>query len=179
MQTFCQSTISSSRELDPSHHLGCTYKRDPDGTLVADPTNYIEKILETCECTFCSKPKKARPPLEESDHPELDTLELCNDEQIRQYQTLIGQLMWGVTLGRLDMDTSMMTMSRFNQAPRVGHLQWVQRSFGYLANLLHGAINRILSKVQKSFWSCTHVNSYSKFTLHINLHILVMILIKA
>ena len=39
--------------------------------------------------------------------------------------------------------------------------------------------NRILSKVQKSFWSCTHVNSYSKYTLHINLHILVMILIKA
>ena len=34
--------------------------------------------------------------------------------------------------------------------------------------------NRILSKVQKSFWSCTPVNSYSKFTLHINLHIVLM-----
>ena len=39
--------------------------------------------------------------------------------------------------------------------------------------------NRILSKVQKSFWSCTHVNSYSKFKLRINLHILLMFLIKA
>ena len=37
--------------------------------------------------------------------------------------------------------------------------------------------NRILSQVQKSFWSCTHENSYSKFT-HINLHILLMFLFK-
>ena len=36
--------------------------------------------------------------------------------------------------------------------------------------------NRILSKVQKSFWSCTHVNSCQKYTLYINLHILLNIL---
>ena len=35
--------------------------------------------------------------------------------------------------------------------------------------------NRILSKVQKSFWSCTHVNSYQKYILYINLHILLNI----
>ena len=34
-------------------------------------------------------------------------------------------------------------------------------------------INRILSKVQKSFWSCTHVNSCQKYTLYINRHILL------
>ena len=31
----------------------------------------------------------------------------------------------------------------------------------------------------KSFWSCTHVNSYQNYTLHINLHILLNILCKA
>ena len=31
--------------------------------------------------------------------------------------------------------------------------------------------NRILSKVQKSFWSCTHVNSCQNNILYINLHI--------
>ena len=35
---------------------------------------------------------------------------------------------------------------------------------------------RILSIVQKSFWSCTHVNSCQKYTLYINLHILLNIL---
>ena len=38
--------------------------------------------------------------------------------------------------------------------------------------------NRILSKVQKSFWSCTHVNSCQKYILYINLHILLNILYK-
>ena len=38
--------------------------------------------------------------------------------------------------------------------------------------------NRILSKVQKSFWSCTHVNSFQKYTLYINLHILFNFLSK-
>ena len=35
--------------------------------------------------------------------------------------------------------------------------------------------NRILSKVQKSFWSCTHVNSCQKYKLYVNLHILLNI----
>ena len=39
--------------------------------------------------------------------------------------------------------------------------------------------NRILSKVQKSLWSCTHVNSCQKYALYINLHILLNILCKA
>ena len=38
--------------------------------------------------------------------------------------------------------------------------------------------NRILSKVQKSFWSCTHVNSFQKYALYVNLHILFNILSK-
>ena len=107
----------------PTHHLRCAYTRDPDGTIVNDPTKCIKKILETYEYTFGSKAKKARPPHEESLYPELDTSELCNVKQIRQYQTLIGQLMWAVTLGRLKITASVMTMSRFRQSPRVGHLQ--------------------------------------------------------
>ena len=43
--------------------------------------------------------------------------------------------------------------------------------------LNHGlfSFNRILSKVKKSFWSCTHVNSFQHYALHVNLHILVNI----
>ena len=40
------------------------------------------------------------------------------------------------------------------------------------------AHNRILSKVQKSFWSCTHVNSCQNYALYVNIHILLNILIK-
>ena len=48
----------------------------------------------------------------------------------------------------------------------------------YQCNRLHDlfyGINRILSKVQKSFWSCTHVNSCQKYAFYINLHILLNI----
>ena len=45
---------------------------------MADPTQYVEKILESKERAFGSKHKKARPLLEESDHPELDTSELSS-----------------------------------------------------------------------------------------------------
>ena len=38
--------------------------------------------------------------------------------------------------------------------------------------------NRILSKVQKSFWSCTHVNSCQNYILYINLHIVLNMLSK-
>ena len=41
-----------------------------------------------------------------------------------------------------------------------------------------GCVNRILSKVQKSFLSCTHVNSCQNYSLYINLHILLNILCK-
>ena len=48
-------------------------------------------------------------------------------------------------------------------------------------NMAHLGIvhNRILSKVQKSFCSCTHVNSVPKYILYVNLHILLNILCKA
>ena len=38
--------------------------------------------------------------------------------------------------------------------------------------------NWILSKVPKTYWSCTHVNSCPYYVLHINLHILLNILCK-
>ena len=61
------------------YHLGCTYKKDPDGTLAADPRRYVNKILESYERMFKEKPRKSRPPLEGGDHPELDTSELCDE----------------------------------------------------------------------------------------------------
>ena len=48
--------------------------------------------------------------------------------------------MCAATLGNLDIAASVMTMSRFKKAPRVGHLQQFKRIFRYLSNLPHGAI---------------------------------------
>ena len=77
-------TISNSWELDLLPLTRDVLTQDPDGTLVADPTKYIKKILETFKCTFGSKPKKARPLLEESDHQELDVTYYENNSQFSQ-----------------------------------------------------------------------------------------------
>ena len=64
------------------YHLGCTHKKDSDGTLATDPRRYVNKILESYERMFREKPGKSRPPLEGGDHPELDTSELCDEQLI-------------------------------------------------------------------------------------------------
>ena len=43
-----------------------------------------------------------RTPLEKNDHPELDDADILNEESIHHYLTMIGQLQWLVTLGRID-----------------------------------------------------------------------------
>ena len=122
------------------YHLGCTYKKDPDGTLAADPRRYVNKILESYERMFNEKPRKSRPPLEGGDHPELDTSELCDDHQTKQFQTVIGQLQWLISLGRFDIAVHVMSLSRFRAQPRKGHLDRAKRIVGYLLFLPDGAI---------------------------------------
>ena len=39
------------------YHLGCTYKKDPDGTLAADPRRYVNKIVKSYERMFKEKPR--------------------------------------------------------------------------------------------------------------------------
>ena len=122
------------------YHLGCTYKKDPNGTLAADPRRYVNKILESYERMFKEKPRKSRPPLEGGDHPELDTPELCDEHQTNQFQTLVGQLQWLISPGHFDIAVHVMSLSRFRAQPRKGHLDRAKRIVGYLLFLPDGAI---------------------------------------
>ena len=122
------------------YHLGCTYKKDPDGTLAADPRRYVNKILESYERMFKEKPRKSRPLIEGGDHPELDTSELCEEHQTKQFQTLIGQLQWLISLGCFDIAVHVISLSRFRAQPRKGHLDRAKRNVGYLLFLPDGAI---------------------------------------
>ena len=72
-----------------SYHLDCGYTRDEDGTLVADPRKYVDKILASYEKMFGEKLKKFRTPLVAGDHPETDLSEFCDQDQIKQYQQLL------------------------------------------------------------------------------------------
>ena len=85
---------------------------------------------------FKEKSRTSRPPLEGGDHPELDTSELCDDHQTKQFQTLIGQLQWLISLGHVDIAVHGMSLSRFRAQPRKGHLDRAKRIVGYLFSYL-------------------------------------------
>ena len=121
-------------------HLGCDFFRDKDGTLCYQLKKYIEKIIANFERLFGHKPKQYVSPLVEGDHPELDTSALLDAEGIKLYQSLIGALQWTVQIGRFDVATSVMTMSRFRVAPRQGHMDRVKRIHGYLSKMRHAII---------------------------------------
>ena len=103
-QAFCD-TLKEKYKLKLKgvghYHLGYGYTRYEDG-----------KILESYEKMFGEKPKKTRTPLV-ADHPENDLSDSCNQEQIKEYQTIVGQQIWLSALGRFDIAVHVMTMSRF------------------------------------------------------------------
>jgi hypothetical protein len=114
-------------------HLGCDFFCDEEGVSCFAHRKYIDKLIASYERMFGSKPKtnKITSRLVKGDHPEI-----C----IKQYQSLIGQLQWAISLGRFDIVVAIMTMSAFRSAPRKGHLDQVKRIYGYLSKMRHSAI---------------------------------------
>ncbi len=122
-------------------HLGCDFYRDSDGVLCISPKKHIDKMVDSYERIFGSKPlQKYRSPLDKGDHPETDTTELLGQDDIAVYQSMIGSLQWTVSLARIDIATAVMTMSGFRTAPRVGHLERLKRVYGYLSKFQHGVL---------------------------------------
>ena len=79
-------------------------------------------------------------PLEKGDHPELDNSDYLDIDGISIYQSMIGSLQWAVSLGRIDIQTSIMTMYAFRSVPREGHLDGIKRIYSYVFKMRHAAI---------------------------------------
>jgi hypothetical protein len=124
----------------PSYHLGANYFRDPDGTLCMGASDYVAKILSNYKRFYGELPKELVQPVENNDHPEIDATDLLDKDGITQYQSLIGELQWAVSLGRFDIQQAVTSLGRFRAAPREGHLRRIKRVFGYLRKFPEGAI---------------------------------------
>jgi hypothetical protein len=97
---------------------------------------FVKKMLIKYEKMFGEPvPKQeVHAPLEPGDHPELDESPLCNDAQILQYQSMIGDFQWALSLGRMDIYCATVTLSKFRSAPRIGHLNRAKRIYKFLHN---------------------------------------------
>jgi hypothetical protein len=101
------------------------------------PIKYIEKMTEF-QAYLRHTPKNASSPLAKGDHPELDTSDLTWRHQ--DISILIGALQWVIQIGRFDVATAVMTMSRFRASPRQGHMDRVKRIHGYISKMKHGIV---------------------------------------
>ena len=57
------------------------------------------------------------PPLEKDDLPELDTSKHLDEHGIQKYQSLIRAIQWAAYLGRLNVNTAVMTLYSFRAEP--------------------------------------------------------------
>jgi hypothetical protein len=95
--------LKGSGEL--KFRLGRGFHRDGDDVLYMDPGKYIQKMEESYLQIFGSNDPllpKYQSPLEEGDHPELDTSKFLCEDCTQKYQSLIGSMQWLITLGRWD-----------------------------------------------------------------------------
>ena len=129
-----------------SYHLGCDFYRDKEGVLCFAPKKYIKKMISSFETIFGRKSSnKIHSPLEKEDCPELDTSEFLNQDRIQKYQSLLSVLEQAVSLGRLDINTAVITMASFRVKLRKGHMDRVKRIYSYLSKFKHATI-RIRTK---------------------------------
>ena len=78
--------------------------------------------------------------MDHEDRPELDTSELCGPDDTAKFQSLIGACQWMISLCRLDLAHSIMSLSRYRHAPRKGHLDRLMRVCSYVRKFPQAAI---------------------------------------
>ena len=114
-------------ELDESWHKEGIYHAFSAETYI---TNAIPKLAKLVGLERFAKKDT---PMDPKYYPELDDSPLLEPEDISKYRSLIGSLNWILTLGRFDIAYALSSMSRYNMAPREGHMKAVHRILGYLA----------------------------------------------
>ena len=135
------NAIFSVKEItEPNKYLGANVKF-VEGRFQFSSEDYLKEILSQLRGEGNipnideKRPdgiRKFKTPMATNDHPEMDDSDLLNEREHRIYQRLMGILQWLVSLGRFDICYTVSSLSRFNSAPRVGHMNRAIRVFGYL-----------------------------------------------
>ena len=76
--------------------------------------------------------RKALNPFPRDYDPDLDTMDVLNDDQATYCQSQIGILRWIVELGWVDIATEVSLLSSHVSLPREGHLETIFHLYAYL-----------------------------------------------
>ena len=70
----------------------------------------------------------------------MDNSDYLDGDGISKYQSMIGSLQWAVSLGRIDIQTTTMTLSSFRAIPQEGHIKGAICMYSYISNMRHTTI---------------------------------------
>ena len=119
-------------EPDPSYYLGSRLKRRPDGKLQMNMEEYCKEMIRKYESKHNTCLKKETIPMPTDAKPEIDTTDLLNETDHKDFQHIIGMGQWLVIRGRIDITYAVSSLSRFSTSPRQGHLKLARKILGYL-----------------------------------------------
>ena len=129
----------------PEYYLGAnivdmTRWKQPGIKYGLSAETYIGRIVKQVEQTIGQEIYERDTPLPDGYHPELDETPILPTEKASFYRSITGALNWVVTLCRIDLAFTNQLMSRYNAAPRQGHLDAVVKVIGYLKRWDKGKI---------------------------------------
>ena len=101
--------------------------------------------------------KSLKTPMPQDYHPETNNTPLLSDKDTSIYRSIIGSLNWLITLGRFDVHYATNSLSRFNMAPREGHLKAATKILSYVKTRPKG---RIVFDVSYKSWSHSDEDKY-------------------
>ena len=125
-QEFVVRNIQDS----PSHCLGSDLKCIGDKIHISSG-KHVTEVLHWHQDKHGTL-KKENPPISPDAHPELDDSDLLNDDQPRRFQHIIGMSQWLVVAGCFGICHAVFSPSRFQVAPRKGHLNMAERTCGHM-----------------------------------------------
>ena len=111
-------TVNPASICEPYPYLGADIKKvlyeDSSIAYTISSDNYIANAIKTIKMRLAEHQLRFNPKLSDSSisapqpffslsyQPELDTSQLCNDNELAIYQNIIGILRWSIELGRID-----------------------------------------------------------------------------
>jgi hypothetical protein len=106
------------------------------GTLLLDQSQYVTSILESFSMTGC-KPAANPELLAVRDYPMQPGDEFLPENQVTEYRSLVGSLMYAAYMTRIDIAHTVNQLTRYMQKPGVKHM----RAGKHVLRYLNGTVN--------------------------------------
>ena len=98
--------------------------------------DYVKVIIKNVEVRMVKEgmrlPRRAEIPMSSDYKPEIDATTKLESYGITMYQYIIGELIWAIEIGRVDINHDLSVLSSYQADPHDGQLQQILHIFAFL-----------------------------------------------